>query len=194
MGPNFILEVPRALLLFCAKTRYFQNQLSVRHVHFTWLELGQMNFAVVIFSLCSHVWRRIRPYMKENYHSQCICGFALVCEKQGWLCYEFLLVYLIWKSHAEILGFSEHLLSIPLSCFFPLFQVVSTSLRSPIDLLVPPLILNISVSAGSVQLWTGRIVSAFQLPPRFGGRLGKGCWCLLLHYQQGSAGHRSYQF
>lgn len=113
--------------------------------------------------------------MKENYHSQCVCSVALICVNQGWLCYVFLLAYLIRESHVETLGFSEHLLRIPLSWFFPLSQFAYTSLGSPNNLLVSPLILNIDVSTSSVQLWTGRIVSVFQLPPRYGGKSRKGC-------------------
>lgn len=66
-----------------------------------------------------------------------------------------------------------------MSCFFPVCLWLLPYLGDPIGLLVPSLTLSISVSAGSVQVWTGRIVGVFQLPTRSDQSRGKAvaaCW------------------
>lgn len=68
---------------------------------------------------------------------------------------------------------------IPLSCFFPVCLWLLPYLGNPIGLLVPALTLSVNVPAGSVQVWTGRTVSVFQLPTRSDGSRGKAvdaCW------------------
>lgn len=118
--------------------------------------------------------------MKEDCHDRSIWDMALICIKQGWQCYPFLFVYLIsCKSIVETLGLCRHFLRIPLSCFFPVCVWLLPYLRNPIGLLVPSLILSINVFAGSVQVWTGRIVSVFQLPTKSDWSRGKAvaaCW------------------
>lgn len=118
--------------------------------------------------------------MKESCHDQSIWDMVLICIKQGWQCYQFLFGYLICCIiYVETLGICKHFLTIPLSCFFPVCLWLLPCLGNPIGLLVPALTLSVNVPAGSVQVWTGRIVSVFQLPTRSDGSRGKAvdaCW------------------